>query len=159
MRSARRSPSEPSSDAADHVKGSGSRTKFVGWSVLVVDDHDDNRELFSTILRDHDFIVTTAADGLEALEVAARERPHIIVLDLAMPNLDGFDTMVRLRLEEHGRAAFILVVSAFNDRASRARAKDLGADAFLAKPCAPTDLVAVVKAAVADLESLRAAAG
>jgi CheY-like chemotaxis protein len=161
MRCARRpgSSSVPFNDDAACGKGSGSRTKLIAWTILVVDDFDDNRELFSTILREHGFVVTTATDGLDALAVAAREHPHVILLDLAMPNLDGFDTMERLRLEEHGRAASIVVVSAFNDRLTRTRALELGADAFLAKPCTPAQLLAVVNEAIAKLESPRAAAG
>lgn len=127
--------------------------------MLVVDDVEDNRELLATVLRDEGFVVTTAADGVEALEVAARERPSVILMDLAMPRMDGFDAIERLRSEEHGRAAFIIVVSAFDDRRSHARARDLGADAFLVKPYAPRDVVALVERASADLHPPRAAAG
>lgn len=126
---------------------------------MVVDDSEDNRELFATVLRDAGFVVTTAADGIEALEIAAREKPDVILMDLAMPRLDGFDTIERLRLEEHGRAAAIIVVSAFNDRLSKTRALELGADAFLPKPCTPQDLVDEVEEAFASRLSPKAAAG
>lgn len=128
-------------------------------TVLVVDDHEDNRELFSTVLRDAGYFVTTACDGIEALEIAARERPRVILMDLAMPRLDGFDAIARLRLEKHGRAAHVIVVSAFSDRLSRTRAEEVGADGFLAKPCLPRALVAAVNDAFALLESPRAAVG
>jgi CheY-like chemotaxis protein len=130
--------------------GSGSRTKFRALTVLVVDDFDDNRELFATVLRQEGFVVTTAADGVEALEIAAREAPDVILMDLAMPRMDGFDAIERLRLEEHGRDALIVVISAFTDRASRVRAEEVGADAFLAKPCSPRALLAILEEAFDD---------
>ena len=156
----RRLSSSPQSAAANHAQGSGTRTKFRPISVLVVDDHDDNRELFATVLRDEGIVVATAADGVEALEIAARERPDVILLDLAMPRMDGFDTLERLRREEHGREAYIIVISAFADRATRVRVDELGADAFLAKPCLPRLLLDMIDAAFDDSDDPpRAAAG
>jgi two-component system, cell cycle response regulator DivK len=125
-------------------RGSGARTKFQPRTVLVVDDHDDNRELFATVLRGEGLVVITARDGVDGLEVAARERPDVVLMDLAMPIMDGFDAIERLRREEHGRSMLIIVASAFADRASRQRAMEVGADAFLAKPCSPRDLIALV---------------
>ena len=160
MRSARQTPSwTPDTSASDRTHGSGTRTKFTGRTVLVVDDHEDNRELFSTILRDAGFVVTTAHDGLAALATAARERPAVIIMDLGMPGMDGFETIARLRCEEHGRAAYILVVSALDDRATRARVAELGADAFQAKPCPPGVLLTRVEQAFTDPVPQRATAG
>lgn len=138
------------SAAAEQTQSSGTRTKFRPLSVLVVDDQDDNRELFATVLRDAGIVVTTAGDGFEALEIVARERPDVILLDLAMPGMDGFDTLARLRCEEHGRDAYVIVVSAFSDRASRARVVELGANAFLSKPCLPRTLLDAIDDAMAD---------
>lgn len=143
----------------DPASSSGTRTKSRASTVLVVDDLEDNRELFAAVLRDAGFIVSLACDGAEALEIAARERPRVILMDVAMPGLDGFETIERLRLEEHGRAARIIVVSAFDDRVTRSRARDLGVEGFLGKPCAPSDLVARVKEAHAELDLRRAVAG
>jgi two-component system, cell cycle response regulator DivK len=126
--------------------------------VLVVDDHDDNRELFATVLRDAGFVVITARDGAEGVELAARERPNIVLMDLAMPVMDGFDAIERLRSEDHGRGMLIIVASAFADRASRQRAAKVGADAFLAKPCSPRDLIALVNE-LAPLETPKASLG
>jgi two-component system, cell cycle response regulator DivK len=161
MRVAQRnlSPRSPNNVAADHSQGSGTRTKFRERTVLVVDDHEDNRELFATLLRGEGFVVTTATDGVEALEVAAREEPDVILMDLAMPRMDGFGAIAALRREEHGRVAFIIVVSAFCDRASRTRAEEAGADAFLQKPCTPSALLDAVNEAFADEDPPRAAAG
>lgn len=134
-------------------KGSGSRTKLTHRTVLVVDDLEDNRELFATVLRNAGIVVETADDGAAALEVAARECPEVILMDLAMPGMDGFEAIERLRRAEHGQTAVIIVISAFCDRASRKRAEEVGADAFLDKPCAPHVLLAAVDAAFAAFEA------
>lgn len=132
--------------------------------MLVVDDIDDNLELFATVLCGAGFVVVTARDGAEALEVAAAERPLVVIMDLCMPGMDGFEAIEHLRREEHGRLAHVIVVSAHDDRASRTRAREVGADEFLAKPCAPRVLVERVREAFASSSPspsavLRAAAG
>jgi CheY-like chemotaxis protein len=127
--------------------------------VLIVDDLEDNRDLLATVLRDAGFVVTTASDGIEALEVAAIEQPRVVVMDLAMPRMDGYEATQRLRNAEYGRDVHVIVFSAFDDPVSRARAEEVGADAFLAKPCAPRDLVAQIEGAFAAMQSPRAAAG
>lgn len=116
--------------------------------VLVVDDTDDNLELFCAVLRREGFVAVTARDGEEALEVAEVERPHAVVMDLAMPRMDGFEAIRRLRTQEHGKGIHIVVVSAFQDGASRARAREVGADDYLAKPCAPSVLVERIRIAL-----------
>jgi CheY-like chemotaxis protein len=160
MRIAHRRPSSiPASSAANSGQGSGSRTKFTTKRVLVVDDLDDNRELFATILRERGLVVTTANDGVEALDVVARERPDVILMDLAMPRMDGFEAIERLRRADFGCSAYIIVVSAFADRGSRLRAEAVGANAFLTKPCTPRALIEAIEAAFATLDGPRAATG
>lgn len=157
----RRLPSKPpGSFAGEHSQGSGTRTKFREKSVLVVDDLEDNRELFATVLRGEGYVVTTAMDGIEALEAAEREHPDVILMDLGMPRMDGFDAIALLRANDHGRAAFIIVVSAFCDRASRTRAEQVGADAFVEKPCTPRVLLDAIEQAFTGIDDPpRAAAG
>lgn len=158
----RRAPSTTApqcESGVDPVSSSGTRTKFSARTVLIVDDCEDNRELFATVLRGAGFVVSTANDGVDALEITARERPSVILLDLAMPQMDGFATLEALRREPHGIEAYVIVVSALGDRATRARIEHLGADDFLQKPCTPRELVARVAAAVDALEAPRAAAG
>ena len=150
VRSPRRSTSDRKLAAAQGPRShSGTRTRFGAPVVLVVDDTDDNVELFGAVLRREGFVVVTASDGAEALEVAAVERPSVVVMDLAMPHMDGFEAIRRLRLEPYGAAVHVIVVSAFADAASRARAREVGGDEFLAKPCHPQALVERVRAALA----------
>jgi two-component system, cell cycle response regulator DivK len=128
--------------------GSGARAKFVPPVVLIVDDTEDNLELFAAVLCRDGWPVVTARDGAEALEIAAAVLPTIVVMDLAMPRMDGFEAVRLLRQEEHGRATYVIVVSAFSDAATRARAKEAGADEFLAKPCPPAVLAERVRAVI-----------
>jgi len=142
----------------DQVSSSGSRTKFKSHTVLVVDDCEDNRDLFATVLRAAGFVVSTANDGVDGLAVAARERPDLIILDLAMPKMDGFAVLEVLRQQET-IDAYVIVISALGDRPTRARIEALGADDYLQKPCTPRELVARVAAAFEAMDSPRAATG
>jgi len=117
--------------------------------ILVVDDNEDNREIYATGLRYAGYDVEIACDGAEALEVARRTRPAIILLDLGMPGMDGWDAIKELRATRETRSTYILVVSGFADATSRKRARDAGCDEFLAKPCLPR----VVVERVADVLS------
>jgi CheY-like chemotaxis protein len=123
----------------------------VGWtgdgmapngSVLVVDDDDSIREFVSVALTDEGYDVLTAADGAEALETVRRRMPGVILLDMRMPVMDGweFSRAYRASPEPH---APIVVVTAARDVEDRAR--QIEADGYLAKPFDLDDLLAIVK--------------
>lgn len=136
---------------------SGSRARFSTPVILIADDSEDNRDLFASVLARDGFEIATADDGVDALEVFAAIRPQVIVMDVAMPRMDGIEAVRRVRaLGEDGAHVFIVVVSAFNDRASRAQAMEAGADAYLVKPCSPTNLVAAVRSGLTPSGRLRA---
>ena len=103
-------------------------------TILVVDDHDMNRDLARSILERRGYRIVEARDGAEALALAEREPPSLILMDLAMPGIDGF-TATR-RLKEHPALGRIPVValSAMAMRADEERARAAGVDAFLTKP-------------------------
>ncbi len=107
-------------------------------SVLVVDDDPSIRDFLSFLLEDYGFRVSTASDGVEALQVVARDEPAVVVTDLMMPRMDGFELIERLRRSSGVRA--IIAMSAVNQVGLRATA----ADAFIAKPFDPDELVAIV---------------
>lgn len=142
-------PNGAGKEVRDPRTTSGTRTKLDAPVVLVVDDVEDNVDLFASVLRDEKMIVVTAHDGVQALAIAAAERPLVVVTDLAMPVMDGFELVRRLRAEEYGARMYIITVSAFSDPATRKAAEAAGADETLAKPCAPAVLVERVRAAVA----------
>lgn len=108
--------------------------------LLLVDDDDDIREMLATILEADGFRIATAANGEEALERMDEERPDLLILDMRMPVMDGWE-LSRI-LEERGDRPPLVVVTAAADPA--ARAADIAADAWLAKPFDISDLEEVI---------------
>ncbi|MEU8202519.1 response regulator transcription factor [Streptosporangium sp. NPDC049046] len=100
--------------------------------VLVVDDEPNIRELLSEALELNGFAVRTAADGRQALEAVARERPDIVVLDVMMPGLDGF-TVAR-RLHEAGDSPMLLFLTAKDAVSDRIAGLTAGGDDYVTKP-------------------------
>jgi two-component system chemotaxis response regulator CheY len=114
-------------------------------SVLVVDDDPFIRKLIATTLEDvASFELHEAADGLEALEVAGREQPTLVFLDVDMPGLNGIDACRRLREDDQaGEMTIVMLTAAHGDSVER-RAEEAGADLFLTKPFSPLDLLRLV---------------
>ena len=113
--------------------------------VLVVDDDPFIRKLIATTLADvAGFELHEAADGLEALEVARRERPTLVFLDVDMPTLDGIAACRALREDAvTGESTIVMLTAAHGDNVER-RAEEAGADLFLTKPFSPLDLLRLV---------------
>ncbi len=103
-------------------------------TVLVVDDESWNRILAEAILEDEGYRIQTAADGREALEVIACERPDAVLLDVMMPRLDGFEVCRRLKSSRRTFFVPVIMLTALADSASRTRGLEAGADDFLTKP-------------------------
>jgi two-component system chemotaxis response regulator CheY len=113
--------------------------------VLIVDDDQFIRKLISTTLEDvTNFELHEAADGLEALEIAGREHPAIVFLDVDMPALDGIETCRRLRADEATAGTTIVMLTAAHGDAVQRQAEEAGADLFLTKPFSPLDLLRLV---------------
>ena len=110
--------------------------------VLVVEDDRDLLALMEMILFDAGYRVRTAVDGRAALEQIAEEMPALILLDMRMPGMNGWDFAREFRAR-HGRAAPIVVVTAAED--ARARANEIEADGWLAKPFDLEDIVAAAE--------------
>jgi two-component system alkaline phosphatase synthesis response regulator PhoP len=104
----------------------------VSEKVLVVDDEEQIRELLREFLVGAGYEVLVATNAEEAIEVAQRERPHLILLDIRMPELDGVETCVRLKTHDKTRSIPVIIATAFTD--TLAEALDAGADDFVNKP-------------------------
>lgn len=128
---------EPSSGPSPAVAGPRPR-------VLVVDDEKDAREALSEVLAP-DCDVLTAADGEEAVRLARKERPDLILMDLFMPRLDGLQALQRIRADSGTGEVPVIFVSARGDDAVKARALDLGAVDYLQKPFSERELRARVE--------------
>ncbi len=114
--------------------------------VLVVDDEENLSFLITSALRLSDYETRSAANGAEALEEADRFAPDVVVLDVNLPDLDGFELLTRLR--NSGCRAPILFVTARHDTADRVRGLTIGGDDYITKPFALEELVARVQVAL-----------
>lgn len=112
--------------------------------VLVVDDEAEMRRALRAGLTYHDFDVQAVATGEEALRQAPAWRPEVVLLDLGLPGLDGFEVLRRLR--EEGDRSAVIVVSVMPDEQDKVRALDLGADDYVVKPFGMEELVARIRA-------------
>ena len=112
--------------------------------ILLVDDDPRLRELVALTLERAGHAVVAAADGQQALDRAARERPDLVVLDVGLPRLDGFEVCRRLR--GRGDAVPILFLTARDDEIDRIVGLELGADDYVTKPFSPRELAARVAA-------------
>ncbi|HEX6898729.1 MAG TPA: response regulator [Thermoanaerobaculia bacterium] len=108
--------------------------------VLVVDDVDHGREIFAEYLEFRGFRVATAADGLEALEKAFELRPDVILMDLSLPGIDGWEATRRLKSDERTRAIPIIALTAHALASAHEKAREVGCNAVVTKPCLPKDL-------------------
>jgi len=109
--------------------------------VLLVEDAPDQRHMYASYLAVHGFRVETAADGEQGLRTALMVRPDVIVMDLSLPRLDGWETTRRLRRDAVTADVPIVALTAHVENHSVARAREVGCDAYLVKPCLPRDLV------------------
>jgi two-component system chemotaxis response regulator CheY len=113
--------------------------------VLIVDDDEFIRKLIATTLEDVARLeLHEAADGVEAVEVARREHPRLVFLDVDMPGVDGIDVCRRLRADEHTSDATIVMLTAAHGDGVEGLAEEAGADLFLTKPFSPLDLLRLV---------------
>lgn len=103
-------------------------------TILIVDDEERNRKLLDVFLKNNGYDTALAAEGKEALALAARLQPALILLDLMMPDMDGFEVMRRLKEDLATRDIPVVIVSALDDAASRQRILACGADDFICKP-------------------------
>jgi two-component system cell cycle response regulator DivK len=126
--------------------------------VLIVDDSSDARALYREYLEFCGFRVETAADGEEGIAKAQAEWPAVILMDLAMPGMDGWEAIRRLRANPTMTETPIVALStvAFGDEPDRAR--EAGADLCLTKPCLPSQVGRVVRAMLWRRELVRSTA-
>jgi two-component system phosphate regulon response regulator PhoB len=109
--------------------------------VLVVDDDPRLRQLIGTTLGSTDFDLLQAVDGEEALAIAREQRPELVLLDLKMPRLDGFEVCRQLKEEPLTAGIKVVILSASGAEADRVRGRAAGADDYFVKPFSPVQLL------------------
>jgi two-component system, OmpR family, phosphate regulon response regulator PhoB len=127
--------------------------------VLVVDDEPDITALVAYHLARAGYRVSTAATGPEALRAAREERPDVVVLDLMLPGLSGYEVLKDLRARPETAGTGVIMLTARREEADRIRGLTLGADDYLTKPFSPEELALRVKALLRRLQSPGTTAG
>ncbi|HLB73365.1 MAG TPA: response regulator [Sedimentisphaerales bacterium] len=113
--------------------------------ILVVDDNQQNRELLQAYLEDTDCRTVPARDGLEALDVVANDPPDLILLDIMMPKMSGFEVCRRLKNDPKNADIPVIMVTALSEFGDIERGIDSGTDDFLSKPVNKLELLTRVK--------------
>jgi two-component system, cell cycle response regulator DivK len=113
--------------------------------VLVVDDYPDAREMYAEYLQYSGFDVIEATNGMEALARAADSAPDIILMDLSLPVMDGWEATKRLKADKTTAAIPIVALTGHALAGILEGAKKAGCDAFVTKPCLPEDLVKEIR--------------
>ncbi len=113
--------------------------------VLIIEDHPDTRDVFRTILEHHGYEVREAGDGEEGLEKLKGDPPDLVVLDLGLPKMDGWEVAREARSDPATASVPILLVTAYADPEAQRRARSLELDTFLRKPLNPMILVRTVQ--------------
>jgi DNA-binding NarL/FixJ family response regulator len=116
-----------------------------GATVLVVDDDDAHRELISTVLGRAGFSTVDAANGEDAMAAARRHHPRLVVLDVRMPDLSGYEVCRRLRDEFGDTVSIVFLSGERTEGFDRAAGLLVGADDYLVKPFSPDELLARVR--------------
>ncbi len=112
-------------------------------AILIVDDEENIRNLVEAYLKVEGYTVFSAADGLQGLNLFRRYQPELVILDVMLPGMDGFDVLQQIREESE---VYVLMLTARSDEPDRVVGLTIGADDYLTKPFSPRELVARVKA-------------
>jgi two-component system cell cycle response regulator DivK len=113
--------------------------------VLLVDDYPDAREMYSEYLQFSGFDVVEASNGMEALQQARSEAPDIILMDLSLPVMDGWEATRRLKADSRTASIPVVALTGHALAGTLEGARQAGCDAFVTKPCLPEDLVAQIR--------------
>lgn len=116
--------------------------------ILIADDNQQNRELLEAYLADEGHEILMAADGRETVDIAAEQQPDLILLDIMMPKLSGYEVCQRIRQEPRTSDIAVLVITALKEMGDIEKAVAAGADDFLTKPVHRIELQTRVRSLV-----------
>lgn len=109
-------------------------------TILIADDTADTRDLYAVYFRSRGFTVLTARDGAEAVDIALEHAPDVIVMDLAMPQLDGLTAARKIKHDPRGRRMRVILLTGYPMTLAARDAEAAGVDRYLTKPCLPEEL-------------------
>ena len=112
--------------------------------ILIVDDEPNIRVLVSSIL-DKEYIVLQANDGEEAVNTVRQKKPHLILMDIMMPKMDGYTACTQIRMSPETRNIPVVILTGVNHELNRKFAEEIGADGYITKPFSSEELHNVVR--------------
>lgn len=136
--------SNPPPTDQDHPTTASSAT-IAQPRILVIEDNDDMREFLRRILERQGYGFLEAGDGIDGVEIAQRERPHLILMDLSLPHIDGYEATRNLKSNPELAGIPVLAVTAHARSADEKRAMEVGCDAYLVKPYSIRELLDLVQ--------------
>ncbi|MBI2857242.1 MAG: response regulator [Chloroflexi bacterium] len=114
--------------------------------ILLADDEETVRSLVAATIRDDSqYVLFEARNGIEALDIARREKPDLLLLDIVMPGLSGFEVCRRLKSDPETSGISIVILTALAQEADREKGRSVGADDYFSKPFSPTALIQMVE--------------
>jgi two-component system, cell cycle response regulator DivK len=113
--------------------------------ILVVEDQEDNRQILRDLLDNAGYEMIVAEDGVQALEQAEKHKPDLILMDIQLPLLDGYEATRRLKANPDLKAIPIIVVTSYALSGDEEKARAAGCDAYVAKPYSPRALLAKMR--------------
>lgn len=113
--------------------------------VLVVEDQEDNRRIVRDLLASAGYETLEAENGEDGIAVAAAERPDLILMDIQLPLIDGYEATRRIKADPALRAIPVIVVTSYALSGDEAKAREAGCDAYVTKPFSPRQLLATIR--------------
>ncbi|MEC8733568.1 MAG: response regulator [Planctomycetota bacterium] len=133
------------SQMTDPVDSLDSNTDLSDSKILLVDDNQQNLELIQAYLEALPVRITTARDGIEAIELINQDPPDLVLLDVMMPRMSGFEVCQKLKSNPETRGIVVIMVTALHEVADYERAVESGTDDFLSKPVNKLELLTRVR--------------
>ncbi|MGA8695526.1 MAG: response regulator [Xanthobacteraceae bacterium] len=113
--------------------------------ILVVEDQADNRQIIRDMLSPTDYEITEAEDGAQALEAIAKQRPHLILMDIQLPVIDGYTATRKIKADPALRSIPIIAVTSYALSGEEKKAREAGCDDYVPKPFSPRQLLAKIR--------------
>ena len=117
----------------------------MGKTVLIVEDNELNMKLFHDLLEAHGYTTVATRNGIEALDLARQHRPDLILMDIQLPLLDGYEATRRIKADPDLKHIPIIVVTSYALSGDETKARAAGCDAYVAKPFSPKALLAKIR--------------
>ena len=118
--------------------------------ILIIEDQEDNRAILRDLLTASGYAFIEASDGMEGLVKADTERPDLILMDIQLPVMDGYETTRRIKAKPHLAATPIIAVTSYALSGDEAKARAAGCDAYVTKPFSPRELLRVIRGFLGD---------